>query len=110
MKLRNRSGVGWFRVATLTLILASCKWWTAGSGGSCVPVSGDAGCNPVTSAPCDLDAGETCDYAGGAAFKCYPSPPANTAGAPFCCVDGDCGPGARCDFRMDDVVGLCVKN
>ncbi len=108
----------------------------AGSG-ACVTTVGDGGyaCNPVTGAPCALDAGETCDYQGDG-FHCYAAPPANTAVvcsacddtigpacapgntcvpvdggsacARFCCVDGECGSG-HCNVPAGQVVGICVR-
>jgi hypothetical protein len=110
----------------------------AGSGGACVTLTGDGGveCNPVTSAPCNIDAGEACDYEG-AGFHCYPPPPPNTAVicgacddtngpacaptgtcvpvdgggqacARFCCDDTDCGQG-HCDKGTGQTVGLCLQ-
>jgi hypothetical protein len=98
----------------------------AGSGGSCVTITGDGGveCNPVTNAPCNTGAGEACDRTQIGGTHCFPPPPSNTAAlcamcddtngpacmptatcvptsagencARFCCVDGDCGSG-HCD-------------
>ncbi len=98
----------------------------AGSGGSCVTLTGDGGveCNPITNAPCNSDAGEACDRTQTGGTHCFAPPPSNTAApcavcddqngpacmptatcvpttggvncARFCCVDGDCGSG-HCD-------------
>jgi hypothetical protein len=98
----------------------------AGSGGSCVTITGDGGveCNPVTNAPCNTDAGEACDRTEIGGTHCFAPPPSNSAAlcavcddtngpacmptatcvptsgglncARFCCVDGDCGSG-HCD-------------
>ncbi len=108
------------------------------SGGSCVTLD-DAGvsCNPVTSATCATDAGESCDFSQ-TGFQCYPPPPPNTAAlcaacdpqngpecaptstciatpngnecARFCCTDADCTPG-KCDTTtfQSAPLGFCVK-
>jgi hypothetical protein len=111
----------------------------AGSGGSCIAITGDGGveCNPITNSPCNADAGEACDFSQGG-FHCYPPPPANTATlcqacdltngpacvgtatcvptpngnecARYCCDDTDCGSG-HCDKTtfQSDPIGFCVK-
>jgi hypothetical protein len=96
--------------------------------GSCITLN-DSGveCNPITNAPCKVDAGEACDFStsDGGGFQCFAPPPPNTVAlcatcddkkgpacratstcvftmngnecAQFCCVDGDCGSG-HCDM------------
>src|SRR5580765_8114277 len=48
---------------------------TPPSGGSCFTVKVDAGleCNPVTNAPCDVDAGYGCDTDFDGGYKCLPA-------------------------------------
>ena len=95
-------------------------------GDECLPKS----CNPVTNAPCDTAAGESCDF-GSDGFVCYPAPndaklceecdqsngpycaPGHTCledggCAKYCCDDGDCGTGT-CQLYKDLQVGTCVK-
>ena len=106
--------------------------------GACVTLGGNIACNPVTSSPCNGDAGEACDIAPDGGFQCFAPPPPNsgtlcgtcddqtTACAPsttcvtvdggggecarYCCTDGECGTG-HCDTTALDVapVGICVK-
>jgi len=112
---------------------------TAGAG-SCITLTGDGGiaCNPITNAPCNVDAGEACDFHN-SGFECYPPPPTNTAAlcatcddlngpaclagstcvptmtgnecALFCCVDGDCGDAGHCDLTTlkTTPVGICTQ-
>jgi hypothetical protein len=109
----------------------------AGSGGTCITTNdGGVECNPVTSSPCNIDAGESCDYQG-PGFHCYVPPPANTAPicgtcddnagpacgptgtcvpveggamacARFCCDNTDCGEGT-CTKGPGQAVGLCLQ-
>lgn len=111
----------------------------AGSGGSCVTLTGDGGveCNPVTNGGCNADAGEACDRTQIGGTHCFSAPP-NTAAlcavcddtngpaciptatcvptmngvncARFCCVDGDCGSG-HCDTVTLGLpnFGVCVQ-
>lgn len=111
---------------------------TSGTGGGGTGGTGGSGttpnCNPFTGAPCNLAKGEVCDESGGA-YSCFAPPPPNDAklcdpcgntamhfcaqgmhcsGAhecyAFCCADGDCGAGGKCDFTIsaDPNVGLCT--
>lgn len=101
-----------------------------GTGGS----TGPTGCNPFTSAECDLAGGFACDVAGGGAFACYGPPNSKQLCMPcasaanndfclprmtchpmlqvcvaFCCDDGDCG-GGLCDKTVigNATVGVCL--
>jgi hypothetical protein len=90
-------------------------------------------CDPFTASQCDVAGGESCDW-DGSNFSCFPPPndgklcgdcgfDANTfcgvgltcldsnKCAAFCCNDGDCGAGGKCDltFLGDPNVGVCVS-
>ena len=113
----------------------TCYKGMAGTGGA--GGGSDLPCNPFTGVDCDLAGGESCDF-DGVQFSCFP--PDNTAklcgscgvdspdggaaqfcslgltcldsnkcGA-FCCNDGDCGAGGKCDknFLGDPDVGVCL--
>jgi hypothetical protein len=103
----------------------------APSNGSCITLSADITCNPVTNAPCA--AGEACDFNTANGFLCYPPPPANSEPVcaacsladglsckggescvngtcvRFCCADIDCGAGT-CDKSTSpgQIIGFCV--
>lgn len=101
----------------------------APSAGACAAA---LGCNPITGAGCNTDAGEACDRAGDGTFACFAQGYTNKvcAGcgatgwcgvggtcygalcARYCCDDGDCGTGV-CSFSalggLDAPVGLCVQ-
>jgi hypothetical protein len=100
----------------------------AGAKGSCVTLSADVACNPVTNAPCT--ALQACDVNGPGAFKCYDPPNdrdlCQTCGqadgfckggqgcvgvcAKYCCDDTECGAG-KCDkvtFDFGGTVGVCL--
>jgi hypothetical protein len=66
------------------------------SNGACVADAG-FGCNPITAAPCKVDAGESCDF-GQPDFQCYPAPPPNTQALCAACDDQNtaCLPGSTC--------------
>jgi hypothetical protein len=101
-----------------------------GSGGSgevfpssCGKILGFSECDPVSGFPCDVDAGETCDFLnmlGG--YSCFPAP----NDAVFCggCdaeLDQFCGAGTTCNFDYlrcenyccddsDCASGTCQRN
>lgn len=106
------------------------------SGGACVAfASANVSCNPVTNQgcgpqeACDVLEGEfVCFLTGNVRARCEPCGygshdfclgGSHCVGrcAGFCCDDGDCGPGARCDFDFlrgqllgspPPAVGLCL--
>jgi hypothetical protein len=68
-------------------------------------------CDPITAAPCDLAAGETCDHSeafGG--FKCFPGP--NSAGpGEFCDNDTTfCGPSTTCYVTYNVCQHYCCSD
>jgi hypothetical protein len=83
---------------------ASAPGGSGGSGevfpSSCGKILGFSECDPVSGFPCDVDAGETCDFLnmlGG--YSCFPAP----NDAVFCggCdaeLDQFCGAGTTCNF------------
>jgi len=111
---------------------------TPPSGGSCIALD-DAGiqCNPVTNAPCDVDAGYGCDTDFSGGYQCLPSSteslcadcnevngpwcigtatclPNSDAGTQkcfrYCCTDSDCSPG-HCDKTTYGIapLGACTN-
>jgi hypothetical protein len=101
---------------------------SAGTGGAAI-----VGCDPFTGTPCHLEAGMICDWDDhSASFACFPSADQTAlcqdcsttfcaAGlhciydtmkcAAYCCDDGDCGAGGRCDkgYLGDAKVGVCFS-
>lgn len=103
----------------------------------CATECNGAACNPVSGEPCDTANGEACDVnANGDGFQCWGSvndtpicgecdaaagpycEPGMTclsdaACARYCCDDGDCSDGGRCDKArqgLDPDIGVCVKD
>ncbi len=112
---------------------------TAPSGGSCITINADAGiqCNPVTNAPCDVDAGLGCDTDFKGGYTCLAQStvalcgacnevngpycigtatclPLTDAGSQqcyrYCCTDADCAPG-HCDTTTFGIspLGACAQ-
>jgi hypothetical protein len=87
---------------------------------SCGSLIATSTCDPVTAWPCDVAAGETCDYSNLAgAFRCYALPTANPV-CGFCDQESAfCGPGTTCGagrcerYCCDDsdcASGPCVRD
>ena len=112
---------------------------TPPSGGSCITINPDAGiqCNPVTNAPCDVDAGLGCDTDFKGDYTCQGQStvalcgscnevngpycigtatclPLTDAGSQqcfrYCCTDADCAPG-HCDKTTFGIspLGACAQ-
>ncbi len=104
----------------------------ASGDGYCVQVDGDGyKCNPITSAPCNVAAGETCEF-DGSRFACVNmggsgSAPCGVCGVTgseyciqgftcrgleskctrYCCDDYQCAFGAQCVMQPPTSVGIC---
>ncbi|MBI5536439.1 MAG: hypothetical protein HY898_27200 [Deltaproteobacteria bacterium] len=75
--------------------------------GYCVTIDGDGyQCNPITSEPCNISAGETCEF-DGARFTCVNTVVSGGAPCAVCGVPGSeyCTPG----FTCKGLDGLCTR-
>lgn len=84
----------------------------AGPISSCGGLLGNSTCDPVTAYPCDVEAGETCDFSnmlGG--FDCYEGP--NDSGVCETCAEESgefCGPGTTCNYLLERCEKYCCDD
>lgn len=68
-------------------------------------------CDPVTAAPCDIGAGESCDYSiPHGAFKCFPGPNFGKPGQACDDVAIFCGPTTTCNVILSQCEHYCCSD